>query len=757
MAASYTHTNRPDGTVIDALIYNGDHQNHIDHMTPSFIDDHASTLAQFRALTSPGSAGSESLPVNLGGDLERLRFVIKQIKDTLGGASTYWYDALNVKGVVALHNIKSYGAVGDGVTDDSTAFTSALTAASTNGVVYIPTGTFYIPTFASLSTGKCYIFGDGPDKSILLAKKATNAESGGHKVSHTILKLSSLSGICIRDVRFDGNMSAPDTDVPASSSTQTYLGSLLDIRDSSRIALENVIVTKYLAQPGYNGSGLYINPIETAFNEGPIFIYNSSQIYVHNCKLLTPSFHEGLTFVNVQQVVVDKFYSNAGYDSHAIVGTSSPLRILGPTTAQVAIINSTFYNANGLGINLGGDTDFLIQGCHITGATAAIDDPARAGRAGGLNINKAITKDLSWTIAHPNMKHIRILNNIFRENSGELINIGGSTVTPTSASAAAFEDVIIEGNEIFNTWQGISCLLVYGLRIRHNSIRKVLQYQASGLYGTAIAAQFSADVIIENNDIDGIETVSYQSATRKHQYNIYTLGCQRLTVQNNKCLDAEGANIYLDTTTADADGTYTRLRCSDNRIDNVAVIPAVPVIIGKDATHRIGTAYIAGNTVNQGPLTGTNSTFHVITPWDERVNCTMRRGTTQTISASDVVTTLICPTAVSDPYVRYNVSTGTYAAPVRGMYQVSFNCNITDLASGRRIQFFLFVNGSSVEPPFGWYFNDTGSTLSPDIVCNATIALAAGDLVTVRCRQNDGATVNLTVGAFFSARCVGYY
>jgi hypothetical protein len=42
------------------------------------------------------------------------------------------------------HNVTQYGAVGDGITDDSAAFASAIAAAGTGGIVQLPAGTFRI-------------------------------------------------------------------------------------------------------------------------------------------------------------------------------------------------------------------------------------------------------------------------------------------------------------------------------------------------------------------------------------------------------------------------------------------------------------------------------------------------------------------------------------------------------------------------------------------------------------------------------------
>lgn len=86
MPALYSHTTRANGTVLTATIYNGDHQNHIDNGVPGQLDDFSVNVGQMQSQVSPGTVGAESFATNLGGELERLRFVIAQMRN-----STYWY------------------------------------------------------------------------------------------------------------------------------------------------------------------------------------------------------------------------------------------------------------------------------------------------------------------------------------------------------------------------------------------------------------------------------------------------------------------------------------------------------------------------------------------------------------------------------------------------------------------------------------------------------------------------------------------
>lgn len=57
-------------------------------------------------------------------------------------------------------NVKNFGAVGDGVTDDTAAFTAALTAAGRNGSVYVPVGTYLTSSTIALSEEGQKLYGE---------------------------------------------------------------------------------------------------------------------------------------------------------------------------------------------------------------------------------------------------------------------------------------------------------------------------------------------------------------------------------------------------------------------------------------------------------------------------------------------------------------------------------------------------------------------------------------------------------------------
>jgi microcystin-dependent protein len=68
---------------------NNEIDNILDNLDPAGAGDYSASSAQMRLNTDPGEAGSESLPTSLAGELERLRFAIKEMK---GSDVSYWYE-----------------------------------------------------------------------------------------------------------------------------------------------------------------------------------------------------------------------------------------------------------------------------------------------------------------------------------------------------------------------------------------------------------------------------------------------------------------------------------------------------------------------------------------------------------------------------------------------------------------------------------------------------------------------------------------
>lgn len=73
-------------------------------------------------------------------------------------------------------NVKAYGAVGDGATDDTAAINAAITAAGTNGTVFFPKGTYLVSSTLQMLSGQCFLGEGGSMQGTSTIKKGANGD-----------------------------------------------------------------------------------------------------------------------------------------------------------------------------------------------------------------------------------------------------------------------------------------------------------------------------------------------------------------------------------------------------------------------------------------------------------------------------------------------------------------------------------------------------------------------------------------------------
>lgn len=110
MGGKYTHPAR-SGT-LTAEAYNADHQNHIDNLIPSKIDDHSEDLTQMRQVTDPYPSGVAAPGGTLAIEIEQIRY---QIRSIIG--DSYWYQD---PGVVWRKGAWAWAQDGSGITITAT-------------------------------------------------------------------------------------------------------------------------------------------------------------------------------------------------------------------------------------------------------------------------------------------------------------------------------------------------------------------------------------------------------------------------------------------------------------------------------------------------------------------------------------------------------------------------------------------------------------------------------------------------------------
>jgi hypothetical protein len=103
MGGLYSIITRAPGTLITALIYNFDHQAHVDGRTATEMQSFATSLSQMTITADPLPNGVERLPVALSDELSVLRFVIAAVKTSLNGdVPVNWFDPVTSPGFASI-------------------------------------------------------------------------------------------------------------------------------------------------------------------------------------------------------------------------------------------------------------------------------------------------------------------------------------------------------------------------------------------------------------------------------------------------------------------------------------------------------------------------------------------------------------------------------------------------------------------------------------------------------------------------------
>ena len=153
------------------------------------------------------------------------------IKPTLVSGAGRWL-AVDTSSYI---NVKQFGAVGDGVADDTTAISSAIDEFNT---VYFPNGT-YLFSGITINKHNVTLYGAGESRSVLLM---TNAAAAAVTIGSTAF----TSGINIRNLKIEGN----DSNLGGISLGTTTFA-------AARIRIQDVFITGF--QNATNGYGIRLN------------------------------------------------------------------------------------------------------------------------------------------------------------------------------------------------------------------------------------------------------------------------------------------------------------------------------------------------------------------------------------------------------------------------------------------------------------------------------------------------------------------
>jgi hypothetical protein len=146
-------------------------------------------------------------------------------------------------------NVKDFGAVGDGTTDDTTAINAAIASlAGKGGTIYFPQGNYRITSTITLSGNSIWLQGEGA-----VAHNGVNASGVGTSI---IVDTGNLSGLIVGDADH-GGISRMTIQGPLGSARLTggalvEVGAIAGGGGTFQFNIENCVL-----QRGYNGLKLY--------------------------------------------------------------------------------------------------------------------------------------------------------------------------------------------------------------------------------------------------------------------------------------------------------------------------------------------------------------------------------------------------------------------------------------------------------------------------------------------------------------------
>lgn len=267
-------------------------------------------------------------------------------------------------------NVKSYGAVGDGVTNDTTAINSAITAAGTNGTVFFPKGTYLVSSTLQMLSGQAFI-GEGGQRASTI-KKGGNVDLINMV---TLCRLEDLNLDCVgttytgRGIYVSSGVAQSITDVRVTNNV-TY-GLEIQATSGAGIKVSNFEVDMITASADTAG-------IKTGESFPQNIIKFFTNIWLSNAKIdLTNA-----VGINIENFFCRGFITGPTYDA-CVINKISNGRISNPGTQTFTMADSAIVNVPISGTtSLTGCQGLMMSNCQFD--TLTIDNSSTSPAAGGV-------------------------------------------------------------------------------------------------------------------------------------------------------------------------------------------------------------------------------------------------------------------------------------------------------------------------------------------------------------------------------------
>lgn len=459
-----------------------------------------------------------------------------------------------------VYNVKSYGAVGNGSTDDTNAIRSAISAAASpgGGIVFFPAGTYIVSQH--FATQRCLDLASGvilwgENRATTIIKLANGQATGTQRLVYA----SAVSNVGVRDLTFDGN-SANHTDAGNHSDaiffdtgSNNWIVDDVEIRNcvGSGIvpftnATDGVISRAYMHDNAWYGVAMGNTGGQKRITVRDSYFNNAGG----GVRIETDTATENLLFERLYVAT-----PGAAASALQVTGSSPPSNY----ASDVTVRDSTFYGplliANAQHVRVHGVN--VINSDNSSGQTAGVGLAALRISLEGDDI--AVT-DSTFTLTSSS-------------NADAAVRLTGNLTGGTTTNVRLTNNKIVNQNA---TADAVRIQDLISVELRGNDIEgtSALGVTYSGIFVDAVVARPMDRVVIENNYIADIATgIKVKGTANSSSYRVNTF-----VANNNRFESYASAGLMSTAMSLDHDSNHVLL--SATAIGNEAVNGSVATMFG---------------------------------------------------------------------------------------------------------------------------------------------------------------------------------
>jgi hypothetical protein len=247
------------------------------------------------------------------------------------------------------YSVKDFGAVGDGVTDDSVAVQTAINNMTSGGTLVFPFGTYKINTSILVPYSNITIIGNGST-----IDATTLAYNGAVRGSGAVFRFTTPNATT--NTTLASTAAAGATTLTLTSATGAAIGKL--IRSiSNEVQYRNDTEIAY-----YNDQNKIVNVVgSTVTLESPLQYPLTVGPSVVSVSFYTP----------ISKISVDGFSMLGGGVRQNPLGNGlGPCGVWGAGVENITITNCKFYGFQGIAVGIDGTRDLVVSDCYFEGIDA---------------------------------------------------------------------------------------------------------------------------------------------------------------------------------------------------------------------------------------------------------------------------------------------------------------------------------------------------------------------------------------------------